>query len=125
LGGAGFASQRTTNDDRSWNLSEYEGIVLTIAEADKKRYSLIVKDEILQPSPNGREQSTISYEFDFDLPGTTSEEPAEIFIAWNDLKATYRGREKPDAPGIDTKNIRRFSIMMRRYVARIRVSGPI
>lgn len=34
LGGAGFASQRTTGDERSWDLSKYDGIELKIVKAD-------------------------------------------------------------------------------------------
>jgi hypothetical protein len=34
LGGAGFASQRTTGEDREWDLSEYAGIQLSIAKGD-------------------------------------------------------------------------------------------
>lgn len=34
LGGAGFASQRTTGDDRVWDLSGYAGILLDVAESD-------------------------------------------------------------------------------------------
>lgn len=116
LGGAGFASQRTIGDDRSWDLSDYEGIDLTLGKADKKRYTFILKDEILPPSSNGRERSTISYEYDFEVDGTASKELPTIFIPWHDLKATYRGKEKPDAPKLNTQRITRFSIMMRRYV---------
>ncbi|CAN9223174.1 unnamed protein product [Alternaria alternata] len=54
LGGAGFASQRTTGEDRTWDLSAYDG------------YTLTLKDEILPLMPDGREQSTISYEYDFE-----------------------------------------------------------
>lgn len=89
---------------------------MSIAEADAKKYTFIIKDDILQPSPNGREQSTISYEYDFEVVSTISVKATEVFISWNDLKATYRGKEKPDAPALKTMNIRRFSIMMRRYV---------
>ena len=35
LGGAGFASQRTTGDDREWDLSDYAGIQIRIAKGDK------------------------------------------------------------------------------------------
>jgi hypothetical protein len=38
LGGAGFASQRTTGEDRCWDLSAFAGIVLDIAEADGKSF---------------------------------------------------------------------------------------
>lgn len=34
LGGAGFASQRTVTEDYVWDLSEYSGIKLELAEAD-------------------------------------------------------------------------------------------
>merc|ERR1712029_806112 len=38
LGGAGFASQRTTGDERKWDLSQYAGIELQVSKGDKKRY---------------------------------------------------------------------------------------
>jgi len=34
LGGAGFASQRTTGENRRWNLAAYDGIRLHVDEAD-------------------------------------------------------------------------------------------
>src|ERR1700761_2250570 len=34
LGGAGFASQRTTGDDREYDLSEFAGIQLEVAKGD-------------------------------------------------------------------------------------------
>jgi hypothetical protein len=36
LGGAGFASQKTTGDDRNWDLSEYDAIALDVEETDCK-----------------------------------------------------------------------------------------
>ena len=36
LGGAGFASQRTVSEDRTWDLSGYAGIQLEIAKGDSK-----------------------------------------------------------------------------------------
>jgi hypothetical protein len=124
LGGAGFASQQTTEDDRSWNLSDYDGISLNIADADDKKYTFIIKDEILPQSPGGREQSTISYEYDFQVTKTTSKELTVIFMPWNELKATYRGKEKEDAPKLNSKSIKRFSIMMRRYVTSSQIFAP-
>jgi hypothetical protein len=62
LGGAGFASQRTTNDDRTWDLSAYSGIHLDLEKTDGKKYTFVIKDEILPLDERGREQSTISYE---------------------------------------------------------------
>lgn len=36
LGGAGFASQRTVGEDKTWDLSGYAGIQLNIAKGDSK-----------------------------------------------------------------------------------------
>jgi hypothetical protein len=62
LGGAGFASQRTTGEDRTWDLSKYSGIHLDLGTKDGKKYTFLIKDEILPVDEGGREQSTISYE---------------------------------------------------------------
>lgn len=110
LGGAGFASQRTTGEDRTWDLSKYDGLQLDVAKADGKQYTLILKDELLPKSPNGREQSTISWEYDFK-PKTDGE---KVFAKWDNFTATYRGREKPDADKLDLKSVKRISMMMRR-----------
>ncbi|OCK82623.1 CIA30-domain-containing protein [Lepidopterella palustris CBS 459.81] len=118
LGGAGFASQRTTGEDRLWDLKGYDGIQLDIIKADKKRYTFILKDELLPKNPhNGREQSTVSYEYNFtiDSENSSSERGAFIFIPWKDLKATYRGKEKKDVSALDTKKVKRISIMMRSF----------
>lgn len=34
LGGAGFASQRTTGEDKLWDLSAYEGVMIDVVKAD-------------------------------------------------------------------------------------------
>ncbi len=117
LGGAGFASQRTTGDDRTWDLSDYDGIELLIEKADKKHYTFILKDEVLPPdSSTGREQSTISYEYDFSAStATDGTQPTSVYIPWKEFKATYRGKEKRDAPPLKLKMIKRISLMMRRY----------
>ncbi|KAL1607881.1 hypothetical protein SLS60_002819 [Paraconiothyrium brasiliense] len=117
LGGAGFASQRTTAEDNTWDVSNYDGIILDLGKSDGKRYTFILKDELLPRNPdNGREQATISWEYDF----TVSEDAAQaessfVYIPWKELKPTYRGKEKETAKKFDTKNVKRFSIMMRRY----------
>jgi hypothetical protein len=116
LGGAGFASQRTTGEDREWDLANYEGIELFITDADAKQYTFILKDELLPPAPGtGREQSTISYEYDFRVAMEEAEaKGVSVRIAWSDLKATYRGKEKKDAPPLSLRKIKRMSLMMRR-----------
>lgn len=119
LGGAGFASQRTTGEDREWDLSDYAGIQISIAKGDKKRYTFNLKDDLLPKDPEtGREQSSISYECDFELPPQT--EPGHtysktVFIPWKSFTPTYRGKVKKDAKPIDLKKVKRLSIMMRSF----------
>jgi hypothetical protein len=85
----------------------------------EKRYTLILKDTLLSRDPDsGREQATISWECDFDLPPQTipgDTKDRTIFIPWDSLNPTYRGKLKKDAEPLDLKKIKRFSIMMRRY----------
>jgi hypothetical protein len=119
LGGAGFASQRTTREDRNWDISQYDGLLLDIKECDEKKYTLILKDELLPKSPNGREQSTTSWEYDFQL----GKDGGKVYVRWSDLKPTYRGRERKNAEPLDLKNIKRISLMMRRYSRRSGIEG--
>ncbi|GAW13885.1 hypothetical protein ANO14919_032760 [Xylariales sp. No.14919] len=108
LGGAGFASQRSP-DPQHWDLSSFRGLRLAIKNGDGKKYTLIVKDEILPKRPDGREQSSVSWEYDFSGNGI------ELYIPWRSLKPTYRGKPLPDAKPLDLANIKRISIMMRSF----------
>ncbi|EQB55292.1 complex I intermediate-associated protein 30 [Colletotrichum gloeosporioides Cg-14] len=107
LGAAGFASQRTLGT-LHLDLRQYDGFVIRILESDSKKYTLTVKDEILPPRDDGRDQSTISWEYDFVC------DPGDVKILWSDFKPTYRGKPKPDAKPLDLSNIKRISFMMRR-----------
>jgi hypothetical protein len=124
LGGAGFASQRTTKE-LNLDLSKDDGLELIVLpkNSDEKRYTLIFKDTLLPPDPdNGREQSTISWEFDFEVPKASSaghsSEPVKLFIPWRRFKATYRGKERGDTKPPNLASVKRISIMMRRYGCR-------
>jgi Complex I intermediate-associated protein 30 (CIA30) len=137
LGGAGFASQRTVQTDKIWNLSQSDGIIISVAPGSQSRtpdsqkthqsplqitkkchkFTFILKDTLLPPDPsNGREQSTISWEGDFEVED--DESPKEVVFAWNDLKPFYRGKEVRDVKKpLKLDGIKRFSIMVRRQVA--------
>jgi len=91
-------------------VSGYDGLLLDVAKSDGKQYTVTLKDELLPRSANGREQSTISWEYDFK-PKSGGE---KVFAKWDDFKATYRGREKPDAKPLELKKVKRISLMMRR-----------
>ncbi|KAJ5652188.1 hypothetical protein N7507_009614 [Penicillium longicatenatum] len=111
LGGAGFASQRTSGESRTWDLSAYDGIELVLDErqTDGKVYTLMLKDEILPKRPDGREQSTVSWEYDFKAT------EGKISMKFADFRATYRGRERDDVAELNLRNIKRFGIMMRSF----------
>jgi len=79
-----------------------------------------LKDNLLDRNPeNGREQATISWEYDFEVLQTIgADEKAKtdsVFIPWSNLKPTYRGKDKKDADPLDLKSIKRMSIMMRSF----------
>ncbi|KAK8085032.1 hypothetical protein PG997_006303 [Apiospora hydei] len=76
LGGAGFASQRTVDRAQhpSWDVSAYDGLRLKVLKegGDGKKYTLTLKDEVLPKRPDDREQSTVSWEYDFVSPRATA-----------------------------------------------------
>lgn len=110
LGGAGFASQHSAGI-LTLDLSSYDGIVIAVSgSTDGKRYALTLKDCIPGHRDDGRRKSGISWQAEFKPHGT-----GEVFLAWGDFKATYRGKDKPDAPPLDLANIKRIGLMMRRY----------
>lgn len=85
----------------------------------EKRYTFIAKDTLpSSDAANGRDQATISWEVDFELP--PQDKPDEthdktIFIPWDAFNPTYRGKLQKDVDPLDTKSIKRFSIMMRSF----------
>jgi hypothetical protein len=111
LGGAGFASQRSTDDSRTWDLRAYSGIHLDLGKTDGNKYTFVIKDEVLELDDRGREQSTVSYEYDFTNAGAEG-----LYVPWSELKPFYRGKPKEDARALNLANVRRFSLMMRRFV---------
>lgn len=93
-------------------------MLLDLGKADSKTYTFVIKDTLLPKNPeDGREQSTISWEYDFSFAeDSVQAESSFLYVPWKSLKATYRGKEKKDAGKLNTKAIKRFSLMMRRSV---------
>lgn len=113
LGGAGFASQRTTSTTQTWNLSDYAGLELRLGVGDGKRYTLNLKTclpDKMRDNP-ARDASTVEYAYTF----VGAAEPSKLFVAWDQFEAFYRGRKVDDAPPLDTAGIRRWSIMIRSF----------
>lgn len=116
LGGAGFASQRTKTDEAVWDLGAFDGVEIVLLRGDETRYTFNIKDELLPLDSGGREQSTVSWEFDFELSASvTSGAKTTLWIPWAKFTPTFRGREKKDASALKTHSIRRFGIMCRSF----------
>lgn len=138
LGGAGFASQRTV-DPFSADLTGVSGLVTEIVVPTSaaghggaacsassaccgadgkpgKTFTVTLKSDILPPGPDGREQSTVSWEYGFCvLPEQGAQvKTRRIEMPLSDFKATYRGREVKDAT-LDLANIKRIGFMMRSF----------
>lgn len=109
LGSAGFASQRTTSESGPWDLSDYDGVELNINGADGKVYTITLSDSILPKRPDGRERSTLNWEYDFRADG-----PESVFIKWDYFKPTYRGKSADATQPLDLKEIKKIGIMVRR-----------
>ncbi|KAL5336352.1 NADH:ubiquinone oxidoreductase intermediate-associated protein 30 [Aspergillus crustosus] len=112
LGGAGFASQRTTSEE-IWDLSSYDGLELDITRSDGKLYTLVLKNEVLLLRDDGRERSSLSWEGDFQISGG---EKGKVVLKWGDLTPRYRGKDV-DRKGkeLDLGGVKRFGIMMRSF----------
>lgn len=110
LGGAGFASQRTVGNEDTWDLSGNDGIELDIISSDNKLYTFSVTDELAKRRPDGREQSSLVWEYDFRTTATNS----KVRIPWGELKPTYRGKPVENARRLDVSQVKRFRIMARR-----------
>lgn len=85
-----------------------------VGRTDGKAYTVNLKDEILPRRDDGRERSSVSWEFDMRLQA--GEERRIVFIKWSDFRPTYRGREVHDVEPLDLKRVKRFGIMVRRFV---------
>ncbi|KAK7928818.1 complex I intermediate-associated protein 30 [Apiospora marii] len=110
LGGAGFASQQTVGS-LDWDLTGYDGLLVSVALSDGKLYTLNLKDIL----PTSDRESTLLYETSFTVPGSTvgSSGIQNGFLPWANFAATYRGRTQPDAKPLNTSTIKTISLMMR------------
>jgi hypothetical protein len=70
-----------------------------------------LSNEIAEKRPDGRDVSTLLYEYSFD----TTEGGMKKHIKWNEFKPMYRGRPKDDAAELNAAGIRRWSFMIRSF----------
>ncbi|KAK3333722.1 NADH:ubiquinone oxidoreductase intermediate-associated protein 30 [Cercophora scortea] len=116
LGGAGFASQRTVDTHPPFDLSNFDALVLTIhgSAHDSKRFTIVLKDGETIHRPDGREQSSVSWEHDFTYPAVHDGLGGRVVLRFKDFRATYRGKEKGDAEPLDWRAVTRVGVMVRR-----------
>ncbi|PWN42517.1 CIA30-domain-containing protein [Ceraceosorus guamensis] len=142
LGGAGFASQSFTRPlPQKLDAHHFSGLRLVIrhphdsaasqpasepggGEAPVYSYVLNLRTADPVKRPDGRNESAIIYEWDFDaskaqgFDGSSycpskAGSPAYVEAQWKDFAATYRGRPAKDAEKLDPAKIKGFSIMAR------------
>jgi hypothetical protein len=101
------------DDFPAQSLRGSPSIILDVAKTDGKRYVFVCKDDVKPKRPDGREQSTVSWEYDFK---PEAEFQGKVEMKLEDFKPTYRGKPKPEAEPIDWSGVKRFSILMRRCV---------
>ncbi|RKF61179.1 Uncharacterized protein C9E9.15 [Erysiphe neolycopersici] len=104
LGDAGFAAQ-CSKEDRVWDLSNYDGILLNVTKTDEKIYTFSLTDRATAPN-----QSTISWDYNF----IAARDGEQVKVPWSAFKPTYRGRNLKHTTRLNLKRIKRFTLMMRR-----------
>lgn len=93
---------------------------MRVGRGDGRRYTIVVKDVIPGKRPDGRDESGLSWEWDFIAPGgdggnAEGEGVATLVgVRWGDLRPTYRGREVENPPKLNLGGVKRLSIMIRR-----------
>ncbi|KAK3381463.1 complex I intermediate-associated protein 30-domain-containing protein [Podospora didyma] len=125
LGGAGFASQRTIDGYPALDLSGFDALVLdldggasdttTTIAAKAETYTLVLKDTVLAKRPDGREQSSVSWEHDFHHHAAGGDDD-RVVLRFADFKPMYRGMPcGDDEPPLDWSSVKRVSIMIRSF----------
>jgi len=139
LGGAGFASQAYSKNQRGFpgdviSKEKYSGLRLVIAQVPVKNVSsdqeqpgggkcpvtkfvLNLKPFVPPMRPDGRRESTVVYEYPFEAPKSLKEGVVAILAEWNQFHATYRGRPAKGAEPLDPSQVKEWSIMARSNFA--------
>lgn len=124
LGGAGFASQRCAG---RFDLSGFDAVVLELlvppsaAAANSLTYTLVLKDTAPLPKrPDGREQSSVSWEHDFIVApagGAVAggDERLVVVLPFDGFRATYRGKPYDSPEPLNRASIRSVAFMVRSF----------
>ncbi|TPX42504.1 hypothetical protein SeLEV6574_g05569 [Synchytrium endobioticum] len=114
LGGAGFASQRSTllPPGQFYDVSGYNAIAIHILRGDGREYAFNIKNIEGERTPDGRVNSSIEYKTTFQ---TVKDQEGLYITKFRDFKPYYRGRPAEDAKPLDTSKITSFSIMCQSF----------
>ncbi|KAK3692344.1 complex I intermediate-associated protein 30-domain-containing protein [Podospora appendiculata] len=117
LGGAGFASQRTVDAHAGFDLSGHDALVVAVhgSARDGKVFTLVLKDAATVRRPDGRQQSSVSWEHDFTYPAVHDGLGGRVVLRFADFKPTYRGKPVGDAEPLDWSSVRRVGITVRSF----------
>lgn len=99
----GFASVRTKNFDPSFNLSNFEGVVLRV-RGDGNRYKIFLRTEAVWDG--------IGYGYSFDTVANTW---IDVHIPFADLTPVFRAKIVKDCPPIETSKICSFQLMLSKF----------
>ena len=75
-------------------------------------YVIQLKMTVPEDRPDGRRESAITYEWEFDVASSLND-LSTVTAEWKDFKPTYRGRPKDDADPLDPGQVKEWSIMAR------------
>lgn len=127
LGGAGFASQAYRHK-LELPGDRYVAFFVELLPIPPKsrflhRFSLTALNSIPRGGFGAKPEASISYEYDFEVPtaqthdqsGSALQESIRITAPFEDFKATYRGRAKPDAAPFDPHRITQIAFMCRSF----------
>lgn len=99
----GFASVRTRNFDRPFNLSKYEGVELRV-RGDGKRYKFLIRTET--------KWDGTAYSYSFD---TISNNWMSVRIPFTELSPVFRAKTVKDAAPIDPSSICSLQLMLSKF----------
>jgi hypothetical protein len=106
LGGAGFASQRTSSE-LDLDLSAYDGIELVLGSSDGKKYTFVLKDD-------DGEANSINWQVDFQVSSFDSGEKTVNF-SWWEFNPIFKGKEAEGVEDFKKHDVKRMGFMFRRY----------
>jgi len=106
LGGAGFASQRTSSE-LDLDLSAYDGFELVLGSSDGKKYTFVLKDD-------DGEAGSINWQVDFQVSSFDSGEKTVNF-SWWEFNPIFKGKEADGVEDLKKHDIKRIGFMFRSF----------